>query len=94
MSLNPPVLLQASVQTITLADSIPHRDGPIQALGESLPTMDSQATQLQEFAEGIAKLIRQVPVVREEIRVLKAGNEERKGAEVAVSAVSYVSTLC
>jgi len=51
--------------------------------------MDSQAAQLQGFAEGIAKLIQQVPVVRGEINVIKAGNEERKEAEKTVSTVSY-----
>ena len=85
--LNPPVALQASVQTTTLAESIPHRDGPIQTLEESLPTMDSQAPQLQEFAEGVAKLIQQVPVVREATRAIKAGNETRKRAEEVVSNV-------
>ena len=81
------VLLQASLETITSAESIPHRDGPIQILEKSLPTMDSQTAQLQEFAEGIAKLIKQVPVVRGEINTIKAENEARKEAEKAVSAV-------
>ncbi|KAF9645302.1 hypothetical protein BDM02DRAFT_598699 [Thelephora ganbajun] len=78
------VAVEASVQTITSAESIPHRDGPIQTLEESLPTTDSQATQLQEFAIGLAKLIKQVPVVRGEIDVIKAENVQRKEAEKAV----------
>lgn len=65
---------------------MPHRDGPIQTLEESLPTVDSQALQLQEFAEGIAKLIQQTPVVREAALAIQAGNEARKAAEEAVSA--------
>lgn len=78
-------LLQASVQTITLAESTPHRDGPIQTLEESLPTVDDQVLQLQGFAEGIAKLIQQVPAVRGEIAAIKAGNEECRWAEKEVS---------
>ena len=46
--------------------------------------MDGQAFQLQEFAEGIAKLIQQVPVVRAEIEAIKASNEEHKTVEKAV----------
>lgn len=41
--------------------------------------------QLQVFAESIAKLIHQVPVIRKEIATIKAGNEQRKEAEKAVS---------
>ena len=77
-SLNPFVLLQASLETITSAESIPHRDGPIQILEKSLPTMDSRTAQLQEFAEGIARLIKQAPVVRGEINT-KAENEPVQG---------------
>jgi len=73
--------VEVSVQTITSAESAPHKDGPVQILEKSLPTMDGQAPQLQGFAEGIAKLIRQVPVVRREIDAIKASNEERKAAE-------------
>jgi len=72
------------VQTITSAESTPHKDGPIETLEKSLPTMDGQAPQLQEFAEGIAKLIQQVPVIRGEIEAIKARNEERKTAEKVV----------
>ena len=75
------------MQTTTLVESIPHRDGPIQTLEESHSTMGSQAPQLQEFAEGISKLIQQVPVVREATRVVKAGNETRKRTEEVVSNV-------
>jgi hypothetical protein len=75
------------VQTITSAESIPYKDGPIETLGKSLPTMGDQALQLQEFAEGIAKLIQQVPVVRGEIEAIKASNEERKAAENAVRTI-------
>lgn len=82
------VLLQASVQTITSAESIPHKDGPIETLEKSLPTMDGQAPQLQEFAEDIAKLIQQVPVIRGEIEAIKVRNEERKAAE------KMVRTIC
>lgn len=49
--------------------------------------MDDQAPQLQGFAEGIAKLIQQVPVVRREIDAIKASNEERKAAEKEVSSI-------
>jgi hypothetical protein len=83
------VLLQAAVQTITTVESTPHRDGPNRTIEESLPNMDSQALQLQEFTEGIVKVIKQVPVVREEIHALKAQNEKSKEAEKAVSV-----TLC
>ena len=51
--------------------------------------MDGQAPQLQGFAEGIAKLIQQVPVVRGEIDAIKAENEERKAAEKKVSAICF-----
>lgn len=81
------VLLQVSIQTITSAESIPHKDGPIEALEKLLPTMDGQAPELQEFAESIAKLIQQVPVIRGEIDVIKASNEEHKAAEKAVSTI-------
>ena len=84
------VRLQDSLQTITSAESIPHKDGPIATLEKSLPTADSHALQLQEFAEGIAKLINQIPVVRGEIEAIKADNEERKGAEKAVSTFLFV----
>ena len=60
-SLNPLVLPQASLESITSAESIPHRDGPIQILEKSLPNMDSRTAQLQEFAEGIARLINKFP---------------------------------
>lgn len=49
--------------------------------------MDDQAQQLREFAEGIADLIKQVPGVRDATAAIRAGNEERKVAEEAVSAV-------
>ena len=75
------------MQTITSAELAPHRDGPIQTLEESLPVMDGQALQLREFAEGIADLIKQVPVVRGAITAIRAGNEERKVAEQAVRTV-------
>jgi len=47
--------------------------------------MDGQALQLREFAEGIADLIKQVPVVRDATTAIRAGNEERKVAEEAAS---------
>lgn len=82
------------MQTITLAESIPHRGGPGQTLEESLPTVDSQALQLQEFAEGIAKLIQETPVVQEAILAIKAGNEGRKEAEGEVSTISCRCLFC
>ena len=84
------VLLQTSLQTITSAEEIPHKDGPIQALEGSFPTPDCQSIQLQEFAEGIARLIYQVPLVRKEIASIKTENEERKEAEKVVSTGVYV----
>ena len=84
---SPLVFMQASVQTVTLAESTPYRGGPVQTMAESLPTMDSQALQLREFAESIAKLIQQVPVVREATRAVKAENEVRRGVEEAVSPI-------
>jgi len=81
------------VQTITSAESIPHKDGPIEILEKSLPTMDGQALQLQEFAEGIAKLIRQVPIVRGEIEAIKTSNEERKAAEKAVRTICCLRSI-
>ena len=88
-----PVPLQASVEMITSAESIPHKDGPIETLEKSLPTMDGQALQLQEFAEGIAKLIQQVPVVRGEIEAIKASNEKRKAAEKAVRTICHLWSI-
>lgn len=83
------------MQTITSAESAPHRNGPIQTLEKSLQTADSEAVQLQEFAEGIARLIQQVPLVREEIEAIKASNEERKAAEKAVNNICRLwSTMC
>ena len=75
------------MQTITLAESAPHRDGPIQTLEKSLPVMDGQALQLREFAEGIADLIKQVPGVRDATAAIREENEKRKAAEEAVSTV-------
>ena len=49
--------------------------------------MDSQAPQLQVFAEGIAKIIQQAPVVLGEIQAIRAETEQRKEAEKAVSTV-------
>lgn len=89
------------MQTITLAESAPHKDGPGQALEGSLPTAENQVLGLQEFAESIAKLIQQVPVVREAALITKTENEKRKEAEEAVSiflfyvlsyAKAYIST--
>ena len=77
--------LQTSLQTITSAEEAPHKGGPVQALEETFPTPDCQSLQLQEFAESIAKLIRQVPHVRGEIVSIKAENEQLIGAEKAVS---------
>jgi len=56
--------------------------------------MDGQAQQLREFAEGIADLIKQVPVVRDVTTAIRAGNEERKVAEEAVGAVFRRSSSC
>lgn len=52
--------------------------------------MDSHRTQIQEYAEGIAKLIQQVPMVRGEIEAIKASNEEHKATEKVVGAICYL----
>lgn len=70
---------------MTSAEEIPHKDGPILVLEESFPTQDCQSLQLQEFAESIARLIHQVPLVRKEIGCIKVENEQRREAEKAVS---------
>ena len=80
------VLLQASIQTITAAESIPHKDGLIETLEKSLLTADGEAPELQEFIESIAKLIQQVPVIRREIDAIRVTDEEQKATEKAVSA--------
>jgi len=55
--------------------------------------MNGQAPKLQEFAEGIAKLIQQVPVVRGEIDATKAENEQRKAAEKKVSTICFSRSI-
>ncbi|KAF9789894.1 hypothetical protein BJ322DRAFT_564468 [Thelephora terrestris] len=75
------VAVENSLQTITSVEGNPHKGGLIQTIEESLPAPDCQSLQLQVFAESIAKLIYQVPVIRQEIASIKVGNDQRKEEE-------------
>ena len=66
-------------------EQAPHRD---QTLERLLTTSNCESVKIQDFAERIAGLIGQVPLVRVQADTVRAWNEEHKGTEEVVSTCS------